>query len=186
MQPKLDIGTWYKITFLNGLNFKGRASRREFWTFVLVNFGIGVILGILEGIGNNGMLTKVASGIAFLFNIITYVPSLAVSVRRVHDTNHSAWWVFGPALGALVLIPMAIIGGIFGAHHTGGLIFLLIPILIAMVVCSIAVFIFTLMEGTPSVNNYGDVPLYDAQGNLLSSGNTPVAENKEYSYIKRD
>lgn len=182
MQPKLSIVTWYKIAFLNGLDFKGRASRREFWNFVLVNFSVGIVLGVLEGIGRGSTLTTLAGTLALVFNIVTYIPSLALTVRRVHDTNHSAWWVFGPAVGALIMIPFAVIGS--AVHASNGFALILVPVAIAMMVCSIAVLIFCFMQGTPTDNDYGAVAYYDEQGNRIAV--TPAISEKEYGYIKRD
>jgi uncharacterized membrane protein YhaH (DUF805 family) len=76
---------------------KGRASRREFWMFVLAVIIVGVIFAILAAIPILGMLAGIAS---FLFYIATIIPSITVGVRRLHDTNKTGW------LMLLLLIPL--------------------------------------------------------------------------------
>lgn len=81
--------------------FSGRARRAEYWYFVLFNNIIIIVLGIIDGvIGSGGIL----GGIYYLAVLI---PVIAVSVRRLHDTNHSGWWLLislFPLIGAIVLL----------------------------------------------------------------------------------
>ncbi len=77
-------------------DFNGRATRSEFWWYCLFTFLVGVVLGIL-GIT---ILTTIV-GLALL------VPNIAVSVRRLHDTGRSGWWMFLyilPLIGAIALL----------------------------------------------------------------------------------
>lgn len=60
-------------------DFSGRASRLEFWSFILANFLVGMIIGLL--IKN--------SSIHIVYSIIIFTPTLAVTVRRLHDAGHS-------------------------------------------------------------------------------------------------
>lgn len=73
---------YIKKAFVNYANFKGRASRKEFWYFTLFNLLVTVFLSIL----NVGLLF-------FLYFAIVFIPSLSVSVRRLHDVNKSGWWI---------------------------------------------------------------------------------------------
>ena len=74
--------------------FSGRASRREFWGFALFSvvaalailFVAGIMLEIDEG------LSIVLVNLYWIFVIALYIPSLSVSVRRLHDTGKSGWW----------------------------------------------------------------------------------------------
>jgi uncharacterized membrane protein YhaH (DUF805 family) len=74
---------WYLDVLKNYAEFGGRAGREEYWHFTLLNIGI-------------------AGGIAFIFadtwlwtiyTLAVLIPSIAVSVRRLHDIDHSGWWV---------------------------------------------------------------------------------------------
>jgi len=97
---------WYLEVLKKYAVFDGRAHRTEFWMFALVNFIIGIILGILDGI----LGTPGASGLGFLgglYGLAVLVPSLAVAVRRLHDIGRSGWWLLVgliPLIGFIVLI----------------------------------------------------------------------------------
>lgn len=80
--------------------FSGRATRKEYWMFTLVNILIMIGFSILSTALRSTLIQIL--GMLYIFAIL--VPSLAVYVRRLHDTNHSAWWIL------LSLIP--IVGGI--------------------------------------------------------------------------
>jgi uncharacterized membrane protein YhaH (DUF805 family) len=87
-------------------DFQGRASRREYWMFFGVNLLFLIVLGIFEGI----MGTKF---LGLLYALAICIPSLAVGVRRLHDTNRSGWWLLLcliPLIGTLVLIVFALQG----------------------------------------------------------------------------
>lgn len=72
-------------------NFSGRASRSEYWYWVLFTVLIGFFIGILEGAH---VITKSdGNTISLILNLITILPSLAVTSRRLHDTDRSFWWV---------------------------------------------------------------------------------------------
>lgn len=69
-----------KSCFNNYATFSGRARRSEYWYFCLFNFLVGLVLGF--------------TGIPFLsglFALITFLPALAVAVRRLHDVGKSGW-----------------------------------------------------------------------------------------------
>lgn len=83
--------------------FNGRASVQEFWQFVLFNVIVNAALYVLEKYVL-GMQTRYFST---LYNMFVFLPSLAVTVRRLHDTGRSGWWIFIsgiPILGAIILI----------------------------------------------------------------------------------
>ncbi|MDE5579340.1 MAG: DUF805 domain-containing protein [Alistipes sp.] len=81
-------------------DFKSRARRREFWMFMLVNFAINVVLGIIGNLIHFGLLGS-------LYGLAVLVPSLSVGVRRLHDAGKSGWWYLiclVPVLGIIYLI----------------------------------------------------------------------------------
>ncbi|WP_438965309.1 DUF805 domain-containing protein [Flavobacterium sp.] len=89
---------WKKVVIDNYANFNGRARRKEYWYFVLVNIIISILLGILDGIGGlfigdpengNGILGSISS-------IVFLIPSIAVGVRRMHDNGKSGWYLLIP------------------------------------------------------------------------------------------
>ena len=92
--------------------FSGRATRSEYWYFVLIYSIIYTILmGIDLAVGTfSKQLMENGSFLGFLstaYSLILFLPSLAVTVRRLHDINKSAWWVlliFVPIIGFIVLV----------------------------------------------------------------------------------
>jgi uncharacterized membrane protein YhaH (DUF805 family) len=91
---------WYLGVLKNYATFSGRARRKEFWMFALINFVIVVILSALDMALGIGLLSA-------LYSLGVLVPSIAVGARRLHDTGRSGWWqLIGliPFIGILVLI----------------------------------------------------------------------------------
>lgn len=85
----------------NYANFKGRARRSEYWWWFLAAFGIMVSASIIDGIAGSYPVIYVLAGLAI------FLPNLAVSIRRLHDTGRSGWWIligFVPLVGFIVLI----------------------------------------------------------------------------------
>jgi len=83
--------------------FEGRASRSEYWYFVLFYIIFAVVVGLLDGV-MAGLTGGNAGGIGILSLIYilgTLVPSIAVGIRRLHDTGRSGWWYL------IALIPIA-------------------------------------------------------------------------------
>ena len=91
----------YKKFWTNFFNFKGRSTRSDYWYVVLANFIIGFIIGVFVG-----LVPKLAF-LSTLYAIATFIPSLAVAVRRYHDVNKSGWnhlWLFVPIIGYIVVL----------------------------------------------------------------------------------
>lgn len=68
-------------------DFNGRARRKEYWMFILFNMVASWVLTLLGG------LIK-CPWIGYLYSLAVLIPSLAVLVRRLHDTGRSGWWFF--------------------------------------------------------------------------------------------
>jgi len=74
-------------------DFKGKASRSEFWWFTLFTLIIGALTYILDVIIFPGFTETLGTGpLRLLFNVAIITPGLAVGSRRLHDTNRSGWW----------------------------------------------------------------------------------------------
>ena len=98
---------WYLTVLKNYAGFSGRARRKEFWMFSLINFVIAVLLA---GIGT-ALDTNLLS---LIYSLAVLVPSLAVLVRRLHDTGRSGWWALIaviPIIGGIVLIIFTVLEG---------------------------------------------------------------------------
>lgn len=80
---------WFIQALKNYTNFSGRARRKEYWYFVLFYYIFYIVLGVAS------------VGLDVEWPIIVFVlamllPYLAVTVRRMHDTGHSGWYMFIP------------------------------------------------------------------------------------------
>ncbi len=107
---------YYVSIMRNYANFDGRARREEYWMFQLFNTLILVALFIL------GLLFEPLFFIAFIYVLLVIVPSLSVTVRRLHDIDLSGWWVlikFVPYLGELALFVMTCIDSTYGSNRFG-------------------------------------------------------------------
>lgn len=95
--------------FRHYAKFSGRASRSEYWWFVLFQFVIGLLLILILPV------------LYYLFFVATILPYLAVLVRRLHDTGRSGWWVFVGLIpfGGLVLPIFALLEGNRGRNEYG-------------------------------------------------------------------
>jgi len=107
---------WYLLVLRDYFVFDGRSRRMEYWMFVLINLLVSFAIMLLERLIG---LTGVLSGLYALF---IFIPSLAVSVRRLHDTEHTGWWMlllFIPLIGPLVFLYFMVIEGDEGDNEYG-------------------------------------------------------------------
>lgn len=96
--------------------FSGRASRPEFWWYYLVYVILAIIVSLIDGaIGANNVLI----GIYFL---ALFLPTLAVTVRRLHDSDKRGWWVLIqliPIVGTIVMLVFLVSQGTPGDNRFG-------------------------------------------------------------------
>lgn len=107
---------WYIQAFQKYAEFNGRARRSEYWYFTLFNLLITLLLLFIDSeIGSYGILT-------IGYYLATIIPSLAVCVRRLHDTNHSGWSLLiglVPVIGSIVLLVFFISDSYAGENQYG-------------------------------------------------------------------
>ena len=92
---------WYMAVLRKYADFSGRARRREYWMFVLISFLISCGLAVISAMANS------LTFLSWIYSLAVLVPSLAVSVRRLHDIGRSGWWLLIgliPLVGIIVLI----------------------------------------------------------------------------------
>ncbi len=101
--------SWYIGALKKYAIFNGRSRRLEYWVFTLIS---GLIVAGLSyadaSMGNYPPLLSALYGLAVL------IPAIAVTVRRLHDTDRSAWWlliIIVPGIGQLVLLIFMLMGG---------------------------------------------------------------------------
>jgi len=92
-----------KDGFSRYVDFGTRSTRSQYWWWTLWTILIGFVTGFLDGILGMGEIGAINA----LASLVTFLPSIAVAIRRLHDIGRSGWWfllVFIPIVGWIVLI----------------------------------------------------------------------------------
>ncbi|GEB32028.1 DUF805 domain-containing protein [Brevibacillus parabrevis] len=92
---------WYLKVLKNYVGFSGRARRTEYWMFTLFSVIISLVLMLIE------YLVGLPQSLSSLYSLAVLLPSLGVSVRRLHDVGKSGWWLLLgliPLIGAIILL----------------------------------------------------------------------------------
>lgn len=102
-EANYGILDWFKKALRNYTNFSGRARRKEYWYFVLVQMGLIIVAMILDAIIFNS-----ETGLFYIVVALgLFLPGLAVTIRRLHDTSRSGWWFLLsilPLIGSIILL----------------------------------------------------------------------------------
>lgn len=96
---------WYIAALKKYAVFSGRARRREYWFFYLFNILFAIVAIMLDNLLGLAFEDTSYGVIYGLYSLAMLVPSLAVTVRRLHDVGKSGWWIL------IGLVPL--IGGIW-------------------------------------------------------------------------
>ena len=108
--------SWYLAVIKNYAGFSGRARRKEYWMFQLLNIlFLGVAATLDFAAGTYGV-------IYILYSLGLLIPGLAVTVRRLHDTGKSGWMIlisFIPIIGTIWLLILLVTDGDFGENQYG-------------------------------------------------------------------
>lgn len=152
---------WVTLPLKRYAEFRGRSRRLEFWSFQLAVIVIYVVLFFLmmggipfaelasdnpdpNAFGDMGILFWIGWGLLALFVLAIFVPSLAVTVRRLHDRNMSGWWYGGLLIASF--IPIVNVVAIFGY---------------------LALLVILLLPGTEGPNRYGPDPKDASQAGVF-------------------
>lgn len=145
----VSFGEAFKRFWKNYANFSGRATRSEYWWWVLANF----------------LITSVAALIPFLdivWWLATLVPSFALGFRRMHDVGRSGAWIFAPFAG--VVFVLLGIGSAEAAGRETAAAQILVGLgglgVLISVGFGIFVFVCTLLDSQPGKNEYGQSEKY--------------------------
>ena len=84
--------------FQNYFNFKGRACRSEFWWWFLFTLIHQVLTNVIYSDSFN------FDGLGYYLRLVVLVPTIAVAVRRMHDTNHRGWWILLPPVNLVLAV----------------------------------------------------------------------------------
>lgn len=148
---------WMILPFKRYAEFSGRSRRMEYWSFMLLNVIVYIVLGGIMIAGgfplaslSNPMVQPEASGAIFyvgagllgIYMLAILIPSIAVVVRRLHDRDMSGWWY----LGVIVASMIPFIGFVAG----------------------IAFLVLMLLPGTPGPNRFGPDPKDPASAEVFA------------------
>jgi uncharacterized membrane protein YhaH (DUF805 family) len=104
----MGFGQAISYNIKNVTNFSGRAGRGEFWWWVVFLWILSVVVNLLTGGWNlNAADRGVGYWIGLVISLVLWLATLAVAVRRLHDTGRTGWWVllwFICCIGAIILI----------------------------------------------------------------------------------
>ncbi len=113
---------WFMTVLRKYAVFEGRARRREYWFFVLFYILISVVLAVVDRMLGTYVEAYGMGALGALFCLGLLIPSIAVGVRRLHDTGRSGWWLligFIPLIGMIVLIVFFVLDSQPGTNAYG-------------------------------------------------------------------
>jgi len=98
--------SWFLAALKKYADFSGRARRSEYWFFTLFYLLIYIALLVLSALaGRHG--GAIVGILLLVYLLAMLIPSLSVTVRRLHDTDRSGWWVLislVPLIGGIILL----------------------------------------------------------------------------------
>lgn len=165
---------WMLMPLKRYADFSGRSRRTEYWMWVLFQFLIGAAVmvimfafvgsAILSGdVGSAMAMGGIALIIYFLYalwSLVCLIPGLAVTVRRLHDTDRSGWWImilFGPYL--LMIVGTFMTASSVGSGGDGMMGAMLSMIAgLCVLVGGLVLLVFMVLEGTKGPNRFGPDP----------------------------
>ena len=166
---------WMFMPLKRYADFSGRSRRMEFWMwqlFQLIVYVVVVVLAMALGGGAMMMMGRggdpsavMAAGGTVMIIMLVYglyclavlIPSIAVAVRRLHDTDRTGWWVLAPLAPYLLMI----VAGMMAASSPDSAVMaggLALVSMIAVLVLALVLLIFYFLEGTRGPNRFGPDP----------------------------
>ncbi len=157
----MNFGEAIATCFRKYVTFSGRAPRSEYWWFVLFGFLVNIAAAIADLVimGPATPAHGDSGPIRLIVTLALFLPNLAVSVRRFHDTNRSGWWILG-FYGAVIVAAGLIVVALLPdpAHPNFALIGVAALIMFASVIWW---FVILVLKGTAGDNRFGPDPLAD-------------------------
>ncbi|MEA3009292.1 MAG: hypothetical protein QOJ91_984 [Sphingomonadales bacterium] len=113
---------WATLPLKRYAEFSGRSRRKEYWMYTLLVIVVAIVLSVIENLLGLGGMVGPYGLLTSLFLLATLVPSIAVGIRRLHDTGRSGWWLLialVPFVGGIVLLVFYCLEGNNGPNEYG-------------------------------------------------------------------
>ncbi len=113
---------WYLLVLKKYVDFSGRARRKEYWMFMLFHVIFAVAAVIVDDLMGLSFDESGVGLVYILYAVATFLPGLAVSVRRLHDIGKSGWMILIsliPIIGGIWLLVLAVTEGEPNANQYG-------------------------------------------------------------------
>ena len=114
--------SWYLEALKKYAVFGGRSRRKEYWYFVLFNIIVGVVLAAIDALLGTFSSSSNIGLLSGIYSLAVLIPTLAVTVRRLHDIDRTGWWILiglVPLIGGIVLLVFALLGSTPGSTRYG-------------------------------------------------------------------
>jgi uncharacterized membrane protein YhaH (DUF805 family) len=113
---------WYIGVLKKYAVFDGRARRKEYWFFFLFTIIVSVILAIIDNLTGTYSAQAHIGLLGGLYALGTLLPGIGVTIRRLHDTGRTGWWIliaFVPIVGGIILLIFMVLDGNPGENKYG-------------------------------------------------------------------
>lgn len=145
--PELKFCEAVKVCFKKYVDFTGRPRRSEYWSFMVFTGLLALVSRFLDGLLDDWFGIEV---LRMLAGYIVLLPSVAVAVRRLHDTGRSGWWMAPVIVMFLVTL---VVTDCFDAHVRD-------EIMLIYMFYSLVLMVFFLQDSRHGENQYGPSPKY--------------------------
>jgi uncharacterized membrane protein YhaH (DUF805 family) len=114
--------SWYLEALKKYAVFSGRSRRMEYWYFVLFNIIVVIVLSLIDSLLGTFNVLRGVGLLSGIYGLAVLIPSLAVTVRRLHDIDRTGWWILInliPLIGTIVLLIFELTPGTPGTNRYG-------------------------------------------------------------------
>ena len=114
--------SWYLEALKKYAVFSGRSRRSEYWFFVLFNLIVYIVLSLIDALLGTYNIVQGVGLLSGIYSLAVLIPTLAVTVRRLHDIDRTGWWIFInliPLIGTIVLLVFAVTDSTPGNNQYG-------------------------------------------------------------------
>ena len=114
--------SWYLEALKKYAVFSGRSRRMEYWFFVLFNLIVAFVLALIDMLIGTFSAVQNIGLLSGIYSLAVLIPTLAVTVRRLHDIDRSGWWILInliPLIGSIVLLVFSLLPGTPGSNRFG-------------------------------------------------------------------